>query len=167
MELKLKKFLSIVILFLFVNCNSNDGGRSFSFSYEVDIDPSDSQKTELWLPYPQSNEVQKIKNILVDSGELEYEIKDELVHGNKYLYFYKNGGLKEKTSIQLSFDVTRNEHQNVEYENVNPDNYLSSYSTVQSYHSQKKYLTVSNLFHYAFEKVKSWWLSKKTTKVWL
>ena len=130
MEIKLKKFLSIVILFLFISCNSNEGERSFSFSYDVDIESSDGQKIELWLPYPQSNEVQKIKNVVIDSGELEYEIKNELVHGNKYIYFYKLDGLDKKSSIKLSFDVTRNEHQNVDYNNVNPDNYLSSYSTV-------------------------------------
>ena len=126
----MKKIISIIILALSINCTNNENVRSFSFSYNVEIEPSDGQKIELWLPYPQSNEVQKITNISVDSRELEYEIKDELVHGNKYLYFYKNDGLKEKTSIKLSFDTERNEHQNVDYKNINPDNYLSSYSTV-------------------------------------
>ncbi len=126
----MKKIISIIILALSFNCTNNENVRSFSFSYNVEIEPSDGQKIELWLPYPQSNEVQKITNISVDSRELEYEIKDELVHGNKYLYFYKNDGLKEKTSIKLSFDTERNEHQNVDYKNINPDNYLSSYSTV-------------------------------------
>ena len=130
MEFKLKNFLSIMILLLFINCSSNENTRSFSFIYEVDIEPTSNKKLELWLPYPQSNEVQSITNILVDSGELKYDIKEEIVHGNKYIYIYKGDGLKEKSTVKLSFDVVRKEHKNVQYHNVNPENYLSSYSTV-------------------------------------
>ena len=126
----MKNFLLITMLFLLINCSNNENIRTFSFSYEVEVEPSMDKKLELWIPYPQSNEVQFITNIIVEPGNLDYEIKNELVHGNKYLYFYKNSGLKEKTLVKLKFDVERREHQNVVYKNVNPENYLSSYSTV-------------------------------------
>ena len=102
MESILDKFLSISLLFFVFNCSNNQGVRSFSFNYEVEIEPSDGNKIEVWLPYPISNEVQKIKNVEVDPGELEYQIKNELVHGNKYIYFYKLDGSDKESSIKLS-----------------------------------------------------------------
>ena len=72
----MKIFLSITMLFLLINCSNNENIRTFSFSYEVEVEPSMDKKLELWIPYPQSNEVQSITNIIVESGNLDYEIKN-------------------------------------------------------------------------------------------
>ncbi len=121
-------FSLILTLILFLNCN-NVHTRSFLFNYEVLVQ-STNKKLELWIPYPQSNEVQTIKNIQVDAGSLNYLVKEEKKYNNKYLYFYSKDGIDEKTNIKLSFQVTRKEHQNVNYDNVDPNNYLSGTSMV-------------------------------------
>ena len=57
------KFLLSILLIILVSCTTNNE-RSFQFKYEVDIEPSNGQKIELWIPMPQSNEVQNISNII-------------------------------------------------------------------------------------------------------
>ena len=120
---------SVVLLFL-SGCSSDNNSRSFAFTYSVDIEPSNNKKLELWIPVPQSNEVQTISNLNVDSDGLKYEIKDETKHNNKYLYVYSNSGTNESKTVELSFDVSRVEHNNVEYADVNSDNYLKASSMV-------------------------------------
>ena len=77
--------------------------RSFKFTYEVNVKPSKGKKIELWLPFPQSNTVQQISNIKIDS-KLKYEIKNEVKHGNKYVYLYANEGTHESTNVIISSD---------------------------------------------------------------
>ena len=69
---------------MFMGCASLNT-RSFEFTYKVNIEPSNGKKIEMWIPYPQSNEVQNISNVKITS-DLKYEIKDETKHGNKYIY---------------------------------------------------------------------------------
>ena len=123
----MKKILFFISIMIF-GC-SNFNGRSFKFTYEMDIKPSNGKKIELWIPYPQSNKVQHISNIKIDS-KLEYEIKNEARHGNKYIYIYSNEGTYELTKIIMTFDVDRSEHQNQLYEKINPQSYLGAYSRV-------------------------------------
>ena len=85
---------------------------------------------ELWIPVPQSNEVQTISNLRYDLAGLNYKLKIESKHSNKYLYIYSNEGITKNKNIKMSFNVLRKEHNNVKYKNVNPDNYLTSYSQV-------------------------------------
>ena len=63
------KFLIISYFLLLLNCNGTNT-RSFIFNYEVSILPTDDKKLELWIPYPNSNEVQTIKNIKIDEDGL-------------------------------------------------------------------------------------------------
>ena len=122
-------FFSLALLLL-TGCSSDHNSRSFAFTYSVDVEPSNNKKLELWIPVPQSNEVQTISNLNVNSDGLQYEIKDETKHNNKYLYVYSNKGTTQTKTVELSFDVTRTEHSNVEYANVNPGNYLKASSMV-------------------------------------
>ena len=103
-----------------------DNIREFTFSYEVVVEPSNNQKLELWLPVPQSNEVQDITNFIIHSGGIPYDILDEERHGNKYVYFYANNGIPKEQKIIMSFDVARKEHNNVEYGNIDNDRYLKA-----------------------------------------
>ena len=100
--------------------------REFTFTYHVNLESSDGKKIELWLPVPQSNEVQTISNLSVDAGGLNYEIKDEKEHGNKYLYVLSNKGINAAKTITMTFDVLRQEHQNVEFSEVDSEKYLSA-----------------------------------------
>ena len=110
---------------LFISCgninnrinNNFENSRYFQFIYEVEIEPTDGQKVELWIPVPQSNEVQSISALTYDLGGLDYELKTESKHNNKYLYIYSENGISEIKNVKLSCNVLRKEHQNVEYEN--------------------------------------------------
>ena len=65
---------------------SDQNSRSFTFTYIVDLESSNGKKLELWVPLPQSNEVQSISNLNIKAEGLSFEVKDEKTHGNKYVY---------------------------------------------------------------------------------
>ena len=72
---------------MFYSCsNKQYDQRYFQFNYEVSINPTNGKKMELWIPVPQSNEVQAISNLSYDLDGLDYELKTETKHNNKYLY---------------------------------------------------------------------------------
>ena len=85
---------------------------------------------ELWIPIPQTNEVQTISNLTYDLDGLDYEFKNELKHNNIYVYIYSKEGTQEVKNIKISCNVLRKEHSNIKYKNVNPNNYLISYLQV-------------------------------------
>ena len=41
--------------------------RSFQFTYEVDIESTNGKKLEVWLPVPQTNEVQIISELEINT----------------------------------------------------------------------------------------------------
>ena len=97
--------------------------RNFEFTYSVIFKPTNGKKFESWIPYPQTNEVQNISNVRIKT-ELNYEILNEEVHGNKYVYLYSSNGLQNESSFDLAFEVSRKEHSITKYPNVNESNYL-------------------------------------------
>jgi len=119
--------------------------RSFQFIYTVDIKSTNGAKLELWIPVPQSNEVQTISNLNINANSLQYSIEDEIIHGNKYLYINDAKGTKKDTKISLTFDVERKEHQNVMYKNVDPQKYLGSYEMVPTGGVFEKIIIDNNL----------------------
>ena len=123
-----KNIVYCMLLVFVIGCGNKEHGtansRSFEFEYSVELLPAPNKKLELWIPIPQSNEVQSISDLTVDSQGIDYEIKDEDDHGNKYLYIYSDGGIKDSKLITLTFNVLREEHKNVEYENIVNDRYL-------------------------------------------
>ena len=123
--------ISLCLLFI-IGCgvNSVNSKRSFEFVYEVELESSDGKKVELWLPIPQSNEVQIISDLKINTDGLRYSVENENVHNNKYLYINDPLGLSESKKVSISFKVDRLEHENVKYMNVDPNKYLGSYSTV-------------------------------------
>ena len=131
------KILQLLFIILLAACTTkpsipakNDRSRSFQFKYTVDIESTDGKKLEVWIPVPKSNEVQTISNLQLYTNELQYTIEDETVHGNKYLYINDSTGTSKITNISMTFDVIRIEHQNMIYDNVDPQKYLGAYSTV-------------------------------------
>ena len=127
----MKQFAMLLCyIFILNGCNSNENIRSFSFNYSIEIESTKGKKMELWIPVPQSNSVQEISNVTIDSDGLSYEFKEEKDHNNKYVYIYSNSGTKTAKTVVLTFDVKRFEHQNTNYDNVDPNNYLSESSMV-------------------------------------
>ena len=133
-KFSLKFYFSIVCFIIINGCanvkTSQLQSRAFQFIYEVTIESTEGEKLELWIPLPQSNEVQTISNLKLNTGDFKYSIENEKFHGNKYLYINDERGTFNITKISMVFDVTRKEHQNVNYENVNSRNYLASYTMV-------------------------------------
>jgi len=123
-------FIFVVIIVFSCGRPWGQNSRVFQFTYEVEIESSEGKKLELWLPIPQSNEVQKISNLIVNTEGIPYNIKDESKHGNKYVYIYALEGIDETKKISMNFDVIRNEHSNVEYKGVIPSNYIKPSSMV-------------------------------------
>ena len=66
----------------------------------------------------------------MNTNGLNYKIKTEKVHGNKYLYVYNDEGTNETTMVSITFNVFRKEHSNEIYKNVDPSHYVGAYSTV-------------------------------------
>ncbi|MBT5955137.1 MAG: transglutaminase domain-containing protein [Candidatus Marinimicrobia bacterium] len=139
----MKKVMLISALFI-LGCSDNMQ-RNFNFNYSINIDSTNNKKLELWAPIPQSNEVQTITNIKIDAAGLDYTIENEELHGNKYLYINHNQGTRTEKNILISFDVNRLEHQNIQYDNVEPQNYLGSYSVVPTGPFFSKIIEKNNL----------------------
>ena len=125
-----KIFILVLIQVLAFSCGKHGGIREFTFTYDVELESSKGKKIELWLPIPQSNEVQIISNLKIDAKDLNIKLKDEKTYKNKYAYIYSLEGTDESKLVTMSFDVKRFEHKNINYDNVNPNNYLGSTSMV-------------------------------------
>ena len=118
-------------LFICMSCQNNTvNSRAFEFTYTVNLESSKGKKLELWIPIAQSNEIQTISNLKIDSQGLNYEIKDEVEHGNKYLYLHSKNGINTDKEITVKFNVVREEHQNVAYNNIEYSRYLKASSMV-------------------------------------
>ncbi len=124
-----RAFLMLIIIVL-SGCSSNKNSRNFNFVYTVELEPSNGKKIELWIPLPQSNEVQRISDLSISADGLQYEIKDEAKHGNKYLYVFDVSGTTKAKIVSVSFNVDRDEIGKVKFSNVNPSNYLNASSMV-------------------------------------
>lgn len=128
MTIKSKFFVSI--FFLFTACSSEYSERSFQFNYEMIIESTDGNKLEIWIPVPQSNQVQTISNLTFDTNGLPFTVKKEDTHHNKYLYIKEDLGTNKSMQISMQFEVQRYEHGNEYFKNVNPENYLGEYRMV-------------------------------------
>ena len=119
--------------------------RSFQFIYSVNIKSTNGEKLELWIPIPKSNEVQTISNLEFNTNGLQYSIEEEKIHGNKYLYINHERGITKATNILMTFEVMRNEHQNMMYNNVDHREYLGAYRTVPTGGIFEKIIADNNL----------------------
>ena len=90
-----------------------DNTRSFQFTYTVVIESTGGEKLELWIPVPQSNKVQTISNLKFNTRGLHHSIENEKSHGNTYLYINDEKGITKATNISMTFEVMRDEHQNM------------------------------------------------------
>jgi len=119
-------FIYISIILFSVSCNNQNkdlgGSRNFEFIYQVDLEAT-NQKVEIWIPIAQTNEVQKITNMYLNSGSLSCEELVETDHFNHYYYCFNDAGLSESMTLSYSFHVQRFEHGTIQYSSLNPEDY--------------------------------------------
>ena len=78
--------------------------RSFEFIYKVSLQANPAKSMKVWIPMPQSNEVQNISKLTIDT-DIPYSIKTEEKHGNPYFYAELSKGLAQATDINIHFHV--------------------------------------------------------------
>jgi len=82
----------LVCVILMASCVSKnstlepDKTRTFQFTYTVYMESTDKEKLELWIPVPQSNEVQTISNLEFNTNGLEYSIEEALENLSNYIF---------------------------------------------------------------------------------
>ena len=114
----MKRTFSMLIVIVLFGCSNNKNSRNFNFVYSVELEPSNGKKIELWIPLPKSNEVQTIADLNISTDGLQYEVKDEKKHGNKYLYVFDLSGTTKAKKVSVSFNVARDEIGKVKFSNV-------------------------------------------------
>lgn len=97
--------------------------RSFEFNYKVSLQANPEKNMKVWIPIPQSNEVQTISKLSIDT-DIAYEIKTEEQHGNQYFYAELNEGLAQAKNINIHFQVTRKQRGTVKFNGTDPNQYL-------------------------------------------
>ena len=115
---------------LLFSCESKTFGtgkfRTFEFTYDVELESTGGKKLELWIPVPQSSVIQSITDLSIDTQGMNYELKDEDYHGNKYLYILEENGINESKTVSMTFNVVREEQQNIKNNDVDNEKYLKS-----------------------------------------
>lgn len=130
----MKNIIALLISLLLFSCESKTFGtgkfRTFEFTYDVELESTDGKKLELWIPVPQSSIIQSITDLSIDAQGMNYELKDEDYHGNKYLYILEENGINESKTVSMTFNVVREEQQNIKNNDVDNEKYLKSSSMV-------------------------------------
>ncbi len=80
--------------------------REFLFEYETLLLPTPAAHMRVWLPLPQSDEVQQIADMQIQS-DLPYSLHRDPEFGNLYLRAEKAGGVDDTIRIIVRFQVTR------------------------------------------------------------
>ena len=114
-------FTALCLIIYFYQSQSSESIRKFTFTYQVDLESDNDEKTEMktWIPVPQSIKgVQTISNEKIEYNKDELECKKltEKIHKNKYYFCEAKNNTVTKSSIVLSWDVERYEHQNVAFD---------------------------------------------------
>ncbi len=129
-----KNIVMFLIFVLTMSCESSTFGtgkfRTFEFTYSVELESTEGKKLELWIPVPQSSIIQSITDLSIDAQGMNYELKDEDYHGNKYLYILEENGIKESKTVSMTFNVMREEQQNIKYNDIDNEKYLKSSTMV-------------------------------------
>ena len=69
-----RTFFFTVILFISNYSILHANPRSFAFTYNVEVESTKGKKLELWVPIPQSNTVQKISRLRINTDGLNMAI---------------------------------------------------------------------------------------------
>ena len=85
--------------------------RTFILTYTTEVHdiPPGAKQVEIWLPYPQSDDYQKILKASVTSP-YPIKISTDTDHGNKIVYIKANNPVVRTIPITMEFTVRRSEH---------------------------------------------------------
>ena len=97
--------------------------RSFEFNSKVSLQANPAKNMKVWIPLPQSNEVQSISELAIDT-DIPYTIKTEEKHGNLYFYANMSEGLAQATDINIHFNVKRKQRGAAKFKGTDPNHYL-------------------------------------------
>ena len=100
------KFLVVAMLALmFIASGCANNSKSGNFTINIVRDFKEAPKSaRLWLPYPVSNDFQKIENVVIEANTRNYSVKQD--PGNKMHYLYAQWEDKPRyINLQMSFDV--------------------------------------------------------------
>jgi peptidoglycan/LPS O-acetylase OafA/YrhL/transglutaminase-like putative cysteine protease len=89
--------------------------RAFEFNYTAKIEevPAGAGKVEVWVPYPQSDEHQKISDVRVETP-VAAKVFTEKSSGNSMLHFVVEKP-QQPIELRISFDVERREYVNKDF----------------------------------------------------
>ncbi len=118
------RFMLLLIATVLISC-SKVPDRSFEFNYKVKLHASSDKNMQVWIPLPQSNEVQTISELDIKT-DIPYEIKTEEQHGNTYFYAQIKEGLEQTSDIDIRFNVNRKERVTAKFESTDPSQYLKA-----------------------------------------
>jgi len=99
--------------------------RNFEFNYKVSLQANSGQNMKVWIPIPQSNEIQNISKLTIDT-DIPYSIKTEEQHGNTYLYADLKEGLAQATDINIHFNVIRKQRGAAKFGELDANQYLKA-----------------------------------------
>jgi transglutaminase-like putative cysteine protease len=98
---------------LSVSSNATAPLRKFEFTYVAKIPalPADAKVSRIWIPLPQSDRYQTIRNLKIEAPFAYTERKDP-EYGNEYLYVEVPASkIAQPADVRVTFDVTRREHR--------------------------------------------------------
>jgi transglutaminase-like putative cysteine protease len=98
---------------LSVSSNATAPLRKFEFTYVAKIPalPADAKVSRIWIPLPQSDRYQTIRNLKIEAPFAYTERKDP-EFGNEYLYVQVPASkIAQPADVRVTFDVTRREHR--------------------------------------------------------
>ncbi len=85
--------------------------RAFAVDYAATIEvPAGARKVEVWLPYPSSDEHQRVSNVKI-AAPAAYEIAKEPTHGNPVIHLALASPREGTVEVRTSFDVLRSEYR--------------------------------------------------------
>lgn len=119
----IKYFIFFALITLY-SCKP-ENSREFKLNYKVSIEANDGKPMNIWIPIPQTNNLQTIEEITIDT-KLDYQILHEKEHGNQYLYAHLDNGLSTDEAINMSFDVTRQQASITQENEQNTNTYLQA-----------------------------------------
>jgi hypothetical protein len=118
------RWILFVAAIVFSSC-SKVPERSFEFNYKVSLQANSGKNMKVWIPVPQSNEVQTISGLSIDA-DIPYEIKTEEQHGNTYFYADLKEGLAQSADINIHFQVNRKQRGEAKFNGTDASQYLKA-----------------------------------------
>jgi hypothetical protein len=119
-SLSVRKLLILAAVLLLLAAGSSRAdktdavpSRRFEFTYEATIPAPvpGAQTIRLWIPVPQSDKYQDVRNLRIVSP-LPFSVEKNAEYGNKLLYMnFPAAKAATGGEVRLTFDVTRYEHR--------------------------------------------------------